>query len=115
MKRFLRFVFFWRFLLLACLVLAAAGDYLFVRPLRSTVAPAPQPSLLRVKFKEIEEGMTESEIVGILGPPHKSTEIDAIKGLCWREGQDTVVIFFHWSDVPRVLKKHFRTEPELPR
>jgi hypothetical protein len=123
MKRVWRFFVFWRYLLLACLVLAVAGDYLFVglphsadAPVpQSSDAPAAQTSSLRDKFEKIEVGMTESQVLELLGSPQRGVvdELMDTKVLTWQEGQDTIRIWVFWGKPDIVLNKDFfsRQEP----
>jgi hypothetical protein len=100
-----RFVVFWRYLLLACVVLVGTGRYLFVMAPHSVNAPvtqsseesAEQSSSLRDKYKSIERGMDESEVLEILGPPQNEVEIDATKVSVWQDRQDAIAVyyFFH--------------------
>jgi hypothetical protein len=111
MKSVRRFIIFWRYLLLACLVLVCAGDYLFVGLPHATVPSAPQPSSLRGKYDKIEQGMTESQVMEILGPPQwkeESTVMDC-KQMTWYEGQDGIYIFFMWGETGIVMTKRFIT------
>ena len=122
MKSLWRFIISCRYLLLACLVLAVAGEYLFVvlphsadAPMpQSSDAPAVQPSSLRDKFEKIEEGMTESQVLELLGSPQSTEEIDVMntKILTWQEGQDTIRIWFFWGKPDIVLHKSFFSRQE---
>ncbi|HTU21080.1 MAG TPA: hypothetical protein VMG10_23710 [Gemmataceae bacterium] len=111
MKSVWRFVVFWRYLLLACLVLVGAGEYLLIGLPRSIVATAPQPSSLRGKYDRIEKETTEAEVMEILGPPQYKEEsmVMDFKMMDWVEGQDCIHIFFLWGDTGRVLQKQLIT------
>ena len=111
MKSVWRFIVFWRYLLLACLVLVCAGDYLFVGLPHATVPSAPQPSSLRGKYGKIEKEMTESQVMEILGPPQWKEESAVMdwKMMEWYEGQDCIHIFFFWGDTGIVWQKQFFT------
>jgi hypothetical protein len=116
MKNIWRFIVFWRFLLLACLVLVGAGYYLwFGLPDLSFPSP-PQPSSLPGKYEKIERGMTESQVIEILGPPQSRVEdtMTDLKWLTWTEGQDVIVVRFIWTDRATVIDKKFRTRSAQP-
>jgi len=107
MKRVWRLIVFWRYLLLACLMLSCAGDYLFLGMPHATVSSLPQPSSLRGKYDKIEQGMTESQVMDILGPPQwkeESTVMDH-KRMYWYEGQGGIYIFFLWGETAIVAQK----------
>jgi hypothetical protein len=104
-------------LLLACLVLAIAGEYLFVG-LRNPADPSmpragdeavERPPPLRDRFEKVEVGMTESQVLELLGPPEERQEIDVmnVKLLDWQEGQESIRICFYWGETGRVFKKEF--------
>jgi hypothetical protein len=111
MKGVWRFIVSCRYLLLACLVLAAAGNYLFSGRRRPGDALAPQPSSLRVNYEKVQGGMTESEVLEVLGPPQRRREgrIEGLdlKALTWEEGQDALVVSFGWGEPVTVKAKHF--------
>lgn len=122
MRRVGRFILSCRYMFLACLVLAIAGEYLFVGlpnsadpsiPLVSDVATEP-PLPLRDRFEKVEVWMTESQVLELLGPPQEKQEIDVMwtKVLDWQEGQDSIRIWFYWGETGHVLKKEFvRVKP----
>jgi hypothetical protein len=108
-----RFIIFWRYLLLACLVLVAAGEYLRFGLAKSIAPGVPQRSSLRGKHEKIEQWMTEAQVMEILGTPQSRIEeanLD-MKIMKWAEGQDEIVIIFLWTDKARVYQKRFFTGP----
>jgi hypothetical protein len=109
MERMWRLLAHYRYLLLACLVLAlgVATSCLLGPPpsSRSTTASAPPLLLvsLRDRYRQIQVGMTRAQALKVLGQP--KTVFDPghdIAILCtWREGRDTAAVFFgSWGDYP---------------
>jgi hypothetical protein len=122
MRRVGRFILSCRYLLLASLALAIAGEYLFVGLPSSADPSLPQagdvaierPSPLRDRFEKVEEGMTESQVLEILGPPQERKEIDVLwtKVLVWQESQDSIRIWFYWGETGGVFKRFFRSQEQ---
>ena len=108
-----RFIIFWRYLLLACLVLVAAGEYLRFGLAKSIAPGVPQRSSLPGKYEEIEQGMTEVQVMEILGMPEYRSEegpMDII--MKWTEAQDEIIIIFSWTDTGKVFQKRLFTRSE---
>src|SRR5579871_3535134 len=116
MRSVLRFILFWRYLLLVCLVLAFAIDYLFTGSLQrlftqtpqAAVSSAAQPSM-REKYDRIEFMMTEAQVEEILGPPQSKVEVEQMdfKIMSWREGEDAISIYFIWTETGKALNKKY--------
>jgi hypothetical protein len=111
-----RFIIFWRYLLLACLVLVAAGQYLCVGLPKFTLPAILHPSSLPGKYEKIEEGMTEGQVMEILGTPQYRSEIAPMDMIImkWTEARDEIVLIFHWTDIGRVYQKGLFTKSAWP-
>lgn len=107
--RFLRLVFFWRYLLAACLVAGlgvAAVGVLLLPPESRPYIPwlTHKPTELRRKYFTLPEDVTASEVQAILGPPTHIERLPPAFGYevwVWQEDDDTVkmVVFpgGHWT------------------
>jgi hypothetical protein len=118
-----RFIISCRYLLMACLVLAATWGYLFIpRPdvQHGRPVPAQAPPPLRQRYAELIEceklkgdvlGLTESEVVQILGLPQQTVPLFDYEAWIWRDGQESVTIFWIGANPSRMISHQFHGPP----
>jgi hypothetical protein len=114
-----RAIVFWRYLLLACLVVATSFGYVLVPQMRlpwhdNTGQMPPVPSL-RGKYQQLKDNMTGPQAIEILGPPQEVKRVCDINEWHWYQGQESIIVEVIAGDPPLVLFKHFRGPPERDR
>jgi hypothetical protein len=82
-----QFVVNWRYLLLACVVLLGAVAYLFLYLPRAYFdsLPGQDPVAFRDHYQRIEGGMTEEQVMDLLGPPDDKAEMDVSSWWFWQD------------------------------
>jgi hypothetical protein len=115
MTRVWRFIVSWRYLLLICIVLIGAGEYLMVGIPHVALTSATRSSSFPIQYEKIEQGMTQSQIVEILGPPQYRDEqvLQDLKTLEWSDDQQVLIIYFLWGNPTSVIQKHLTTRSDL--
>jgi hypothetical protein len=102
-----RFIVSCRYLLLACLVLAATWGYLFV-PRLSLWGRYEKLNDLCAKRAREHPNVTGPQVEETLGRPQRTEEVFDFRVWTWREGQETVTILLSGGDPPIVFSRHFR-------
>jgi len=103
MRRVLRLVIHYRYLLAACFVLAATigGEYWVAQPPSPSAPPAPTPYLrtdLPGKYPLIEKLATRHEIEGVLGPPTREQKTYRTDICVWIDDQKNICVAYFAGD-----------------
>jgi outer membrane protein assembly factor BamE (lipoprotein component of BamABCDE complex) len=115
MKALWRFIVFWRYLLLACLVLAISGFAYWLSWPHSATSFKPtshqQPIFLWDKYSLIESKMTTTQVEEILGPPRSKERNLHLDVWVWVDDRRDYFAVFFLED-GRVMSKAFRRAGE---